>query len=147
MKDEIKAHNIPVVLGPVLALPLEEDGDYDRAAATPAELYKAGIKFSFASFSNEFSRDLPYQAAAAVAFGLPEEEALKALTVNPAQIWGVANQMGTIEEGKTANFMVTTGSPLLEQTEVKQVFIKGKEVNLEDNKQRRLYEKYMNRPK
>ena len=143
--DLIKSHNIPVILGPVLALPLEEDDPYDQPATTPAELFKAGIKFSIASFSNEFSRNLPYQAAAAVAFGLPKEEAMKAITVNAAQILGVASQVGTIEEGKSADFMMVDGDPLLEQTQVKQLFIKGKDVNL-DNKQHRLYEKYLNRP-
>jgi imidazolonepropionase-like amidohydrolase len=142
---EIKSHDIPVVLGPTLALPLEEDDPYDRPATTPAELYKAGIKFAIASFSNEFSRNLPYQAAAAVAFGLPREEAMKAITVNAAQILGVANTVGTIEEGKSADFMLVAGDPLLEQTEIKQLFIKGKDINL-DNKQHKLYEKYMNRP-
>ena len=143
--DLIKSHDIPVILGPVLALPAEEDDPYDQPADTPAMLYKAGIKFSLASFSNEFSRNLPYQAAAAVAFGLPKEEAMKAITVNAAQILGVANQVGTIEEGKSADFMMVDGDPLLEQTQVKQLFIKGMDVNL-DNKQHRLYEKYLNRP-
>jgi len=143
--DEIKKSNVPVVLGPTLALPLTEDDYYDQPFTTPGQLYKAGIKFAFASFSNQFSRDLPYQAAAAVPFGLPKEEAMKAITVNAAQIWGVANQMGTIEEGRFADFMITDGDPLEIQTHVKQLFIKGKNVSLDD-KQKRLYEKYENRP-
>jgi imidazolonepropionase-like amidohydrolase len=143
--DEIKSRNIAVVLGPTLALPLTEDDNYDQPFTTPGQLYKAGIKFAFASFSNQFSRDLPYQAAAAVPFGLPKVEAMKAITVNAAEIWGVANQMGTIEEGKFADFMVTDGDPLEIQTQVKELFIKGKSVNLDD-KQKRLYEKYKNRP-
>jgi imidazolonepropionase-like amidohydrolase len=142
---EIKAHDIPVVLGPTLALPLEEDDPYDQPPTTPAMLYKAGIKFAFASFSNEFSRNLPYQAADAVAYGLPKEEAMKAITVNAAQIWGVASQMGTIEEGKSADFFITDGDPLITQTQVKQLFISGKNVSLE-NKQKRLYDKYSGRP-
>lgn len=145
MLDDIKAHNVPVILGPTLALPLTEDDGYDKPFTMPNEFYKAGIKFSFASFSNEFSRDLPYQAATAVGFGLPKEEAMKAVTVNAAQILGVANQMGTIEEGKSADFMVVNGDPLETQTQVKQLFIKGKNVDLED-KQKRLYEKYEKRP-
>ncbi len=142
---EIKAHDIPVILPPTLALPDGEDEPYDQPPTTPALLYKAGIKFAFASYSVEFSRNLPYQAATAVAYGLPQEEAMKAITVNAAQIWGVANQMGTIEEGKSADFMVTDGDPLNTQTQVKQLFISGKTVNL-DNKQKRLYEKYSGRP-
>ena len=139
--SEIKAHDIPVILGPTLSLPAEEDDPYDRPFNTPANLYKAGVKFSFGSFSNEFSRNLPYQAAAAIGFGLPREEAMKAITVNAAQIWGVANQLGTIEEGKSADFMVTNGDPLEEPTQVKQLFIRGKAVDLE-NKHHQLYERY-----
>jgi imidazolonepropionase-like amidohydrolase len=142
---EIKAHDIPVVLPPTLALPDGEDEPYDQPPTTPALLYKAGIKFSFASFSVEFSRNLPYQAATAVAYGLPKEEAMKAITVNPAQIFGVAAQMGTIEEGKSADFMMTDGDPLKTETQVKQLFISGKSVNL-DNKHKQLYEKYSGRP-
>jgi imidazolonepropionase-like amidohydrolase len=142
---ELKAHDIPVILPPTLALPDGEDEPYDQPPTTPVLLYKAGIKFAFASFSVEFSRNLPYQAATAVAYGLPEEEAMKAITVNAAQIWGVGNQMGTIEEGKSADFMLTDGDPLKTQTQVKQLFISGKSVSLE-NKQKRLYEKYSGRP-
>jgi imidazolonepropionase-like amidohydrolase len=142
---EIKAHNIPVILPPTLALPLDEDDPYDQPPTTPSLLYKAGIKFAFASFSTEFSRNLPYQAADAVAYGLPEEEAMKAVTVNAAQIWGVASQLGTIEEGKSADFVITDGNPLITQTQVKQLFIQGKSVSLE-NKQKRLYDKYSGRP-
>lgn len=142
---ELKSRDIPVILGPTLSLPGEEDDPYDRPFTTPANLYKAGVKFSFGTFSNEFSRNLPYQAAAAVGFGLPKEEAMKAITVNAAQIWGVANQLGTIEEGKSADFMVTTGDPLEEPTQVKQLFIRGKVVDLE-NKHHQLYERYKARP-
>jgi len=142
---EIKAHDIPVILPPTLALPDGEDEPYDQPPTTPALLYKAGIKFSFASFSVEFSRNIAYQAATAVAYGLPKEEAMKAITVNPAQIFGVAAQMGTIEEGKSADFMLTDGDPMTTQTQIKQLFINGKNVNL-DNKQKRLFEKYSGRP-
>lgn len=143
--SELKSRNIPVILGPTLSLPSEEDDPYDRPFNTPANLYKAGVKFSFGSFSNEFSRNLPYQAAAAVGFGLPKDEAMKAITINAAQIWGVANQLGTIEEGKSADFMVTTGDPLEEPTQVRQLFIRGKVVDLE-NKHHQLYERYKARP-
>lgn len=142
---DLKAKNVPAILGPTLALPLHEDDPYDAAYALPNEFYKAGVKFAFGTFSNEFSRNLPYQAATAVAFGLPYEEALKAVTVNPAQIWGVSDRIGSIEEGKWADLVITDGDPLETKTQVKQLFIKGKQVDL-DNKQKRLYEKYLNRP-
>ena len=142
---EIAERHIPVILGPTLSLPRDEDDPYDRQFTTPADLYKSGIPFAFASYSVEFSRNLPYQAAAAVAFGLPHDEALKAMTINAARIWGVDKQTGSIEEGKWADLMLTDGDPLEETTEVKQLFIKGQAVSL-DNKQHRLFEKYSSRP-
>lgn len=145
MGAELKTKNIPVILGPTLELPEKADDPYDAAYALPEQFYKAGVKFAFGSFDNQFARDLPYQAATAVAFGLPKEEALKAITLNPAQIWGVADRIGSIEEGKWADLMMTDGDPLETKTQVKRLFIKGKDVDL-DNKQHRLYEKYLNRP-
>ncbi|MDW8131392.1 MAG: amidohydrolase family protein [Bryobacterales bacterium] len=143
--DLIKQKNIPVVLGPTLELPLEEDDPYDKAYTLPAELHRAGIKFAFASFSTSFARNLPYQAAMAVAFGLPYEEALKALTIYPAEIWGVADKLGSIEKGKWADLIVTDGDPLETRTQVKQVFIRGREADL-STRHLRLYEKYSRRP-
>jgi imidazolonepropionase-like amidohydrolase len=142
---ELKARNIPVILGKVLALPHGEDDPYDQAFTLPLECYKAGVKFAFGTFENQFVRDLPYQAATAVAFGLPQEEALKAVTINPAEIWGVSDQVGSIEKGKLADLVVTTGDILEIQTQMKHVFIKGQDVDL-TNKQTRLYEKYLARP-
>jgi imidazolonepropionase-like amidohydrolase len=141
---ELKAKNIPVILGRVLALPRGQDDPYDQAFTLPGEAYKAGIKFAFGTFDNQFVRNLPYQAATAVAFGLPQEEALKAITINPAQIWGAGDQLGSLEKDKSADLMVTTGDPLEIQTQVKHVFIRGQEIEL-SSKQTRLYDKYLNR--
>jgi len=144
---ELKAHSIPVVLPPTLRLPDEEDDPYDKAFSIPGELWKAGVKFAFASFgpgAEQNPRNLPYEAAAAVGFGLPYEEALKAVTLNAAQIWGAGGELGSIEKGKWADLIVTDGDPLETRTEVKQVFIKGVSVDL-DNKHHRLYEKYLTR--
>ncbi len=141
---ELKARDIPIVFGRVLALPETEDSPYDEAFTLPAEAYKAGLKFAFGTFNNEFVRDLPYQAATAVAFGLPYDEALKAVTINPAEIWGASGQIGSVEKGKVADLVVTDGDPLEIQTQVKHLYIKGTEVTLA-NKQTRLFEKYMGR--
>ena len=141
---ELKSRNIPVVLGRVLALPDREDDSYDAAMALPNQFYKAGVKFSLGTFTNEFIRNLPFQAAAAVAFGLPQEEALKAVTINPAQIWGQDSKIGSVEKGKTADLLITTGDPLDVQSKVSHVIINGKEIEL-SNKQTRLYDKYMGR--
>jgi imidazolonepropionase-like amidohydrolase len=141
---ELKAHNIPVILGRVLALPEREDDAYDAAMTLPNQFYKAGVKFAFGTFTNEFIRNLPFQAATAVGFGLPQEEALKAVTVNPAEIWGLSDQIGSVEKGKWADLVITNGDPLEIQTKVEHVIIKGREVEL-SNKQTRLYDKYMGR--
>ncbi|HOK46656.1 MAG TPA: amidohydrolase family protein [Bryobacteraceae bacterium] len=142
---DLKARNIPLILGPTLALPAEEDDPYDKPFTAPGELYRAGVKFAFGSFSTQFARNLPYQAAAAVAFGLPYEEGLKALTLNAAEIWGVADQIGSIDMGKWADLIVTDGDPLEVRTQVKMAFIKGRAVDL-SNKHLRLYQKYLERP-
>lgn len=143
--DLIRQKNIPVILGPTLELPLDEHDPYDKAYTLPAELHRAGVKFAFASFSTSFARNLPYQAAMAVAFGLPYQEALKALTIYPAEIWGVADRLGSIEKGKWADLIVTDGDPLETRTQVRHVFIQGREVDL-SNRHLRLYEKYSKRP-
>jgi len=142
---EIKSRNIPVILGPTQELPLEEDDPYDDAFTVPLEFYKAGVKFAFGSFGNQFARNLPYQAATAVAFGLPYEEALKAITLNPAEIFGISKDTGSIEKGKWADLMVTDGDPLEVRTQVKRLYIKRKEVELE-SRHTRLYKKYLARP-
>jgi imidazolonepropionase-like amidohydrolase len=141
---DLKAKNIPVIVPPTLAAPLQEDDPYDTTFSLPGELQKAGVKIAFGSFGNQFARNLPYQAAAAVAFGLPYEEALKAVTLNAAEIWGLDKEYGSIEKGKWADLMVTDGDPLEHRTSIKFVFIKGREVDLA-SKHQRLYEKYMER--
>jgi imidazolonepropionase-like amidohydrolase len=142
---ELKSRNMPVVLGRTLELPLNEDDPYDAAFALPAQAFRAGLKIALGTFDNEFVRDLPYNAAAAVAYGLPYEEALKAVTVNPAEIWGAGTQLGSLAEGKWADLMLTDGDPFETRTAIKAVFVKGREVDL-TNRQTRLYQKYLNRP-
>jgi len=141
---ELKAKNIPVILGRVLVLPENEDAEYDEGYTQPFEAYKAGVKFALGTFTNEFVRDLPYQAATAVAYGLPHDEAMKALTINPAQIWGAGDLIGSIEKGKLADLMIVDGDPMDVRTQIRHLFIKGKEITL-SNKQIRLYERYMSR--
>ncbi len=142
---ELKAKNIPVIMGRTEALPENVDAPYDYAESLPGEFYKAGVKIAFGTFDNEFSRNLPYNAARAVAYGLPYDAALKAITINAAEIWGEGNKIGSIEKGKWADLMLTNGDPLETPTQIKALYIKGKEVDL-SNKQTKLYEKYMARP-
>jgi len=142
---ELKSHNIPLILGRTEALSENRDDPYDAEMTLPAQAYKAGLKFAFGTFSNEWSRNLPYNAARAVAFGLPYEEALKAITINAAEIWGAAAETGSIEKGKWADLMITDGDPMELSTQVKHLFIKGQEVPL-TNRQTELYHRYMSRP-
>ena len=146
VKDLLRSKGIPVILRPTLSLPEEEDDPYDSQLSQPAELAAAGVKFAFGSFDNSFARRLGQQAANAVAYGLPYEQALKAVTIYPAEILGVADQVGTLETGKVANVIVTNGDPLELTTDVKYLFIRGERTSL-DNRHLRLYEKYLNRPK
>lgn len=146
VKYLLRSKNIPVILRPVLTLPNEEDDPYDRLLTQPAELAAAGVKFAIASFDNSFARRLGQNAANAVAYGLPYEEALKAVTLYPAQIFGLDDKLGTLETGKIANLIVTTGDPLELTTDVRYLFIRG-QLTSTDNKHKALYDKYRNRPK
>jgi imidazolonepropionase-like amidohydrolase len=145
VKELLRSKNIAVVLQPTLTLPLDEDDPYDRSLTQPAELAEARVKIAFGSFDNSFARRLGQQAANAVAYGLPYDEALKAVTLYPAQIFGLADQIGTLESGKIANIIVTNGDPLELTTDVRYLFIKG-QLTSTDNKHKALYEKYLNRP-
>lgn len=146
VKDLLRSKGVPVILRPTLGEPPEEDDVYDRMLTQPEELRAAGVKFAFGSFDNSFARRLGQQAANAVAHGLPYEEGIKAVTLYPAQIFGLDAQLGTVEVGKTANLIVTNGDPLDVTTDVRYLFIKG-QLTSTDNRQKALYEKYRNRPK
>ncbi len=144
VRERLASENIPVILGKTAAMPSGEDDGYDQAYANPGLLYEAGVKFAIATFDAAGSRTLPYEAGMAVGYGLPWEEALKAVTTNPAEILGVSDRLGTIEVGKIANLIVTTGDPLDIQTDVRYLFVNGEMVDLQ-NKHRSLYERYRGR--
>jgi imidazolonepropionase-like amidohydrolase len=141
----LKEKNIPVIIGPVTDLPNNEDDDYDVNYSHAAKLNKAGVKFAFQTADAAYARNLPYQAGTSAAFGLPKDEALKAVTIYPAQIFGVDKLLGTIEVGKMANLIVTDGDPLEFKTNVKHMFINGKPVDL-SSRHTRLYDKFKDRP-
>jgi imidazolonepropionase-like amidohydrolase len=141
----LKARQIPVILGNTLELPLHNDSPYDSRYTLPNEFHKAGVKICFGTFDVQFARNVGFQAAAAVAFGLPYDVALKGVTINAAEILGVGSQLGSIDKGKAADLILTDGDPLEAKTNIKMEFINGKQVSLE-NRQTQLYEKYLNRP-
>lgn len=143
--NQLKAKNIPVIVGPVLRMPNREDDPYDAAFTNASLLVKAGVKIAFQTGDSAEARNLPYNVGMAAAFGLPKDEALKAVTIYPAEIFGVADQIGSIEQGKIANLIVTDGDPLEVLTQVKYLFINGHQVSLA-TRHTELYEKYKARP-
>ncbi|CUU04674.1 Imidazolonepropionase [Candidatus Thermokryptus mobilis] len=141
--DVLKNKGIPVILTNIHRLPSRRYSDYDEPFTVAYKLYKAGVKFCIGGEGGYYNeRNLPYQAGTCVAFGLPREEALKAITIYPAEILGVADKVGSIEPGKDATLIVTTGDPLEISTQVVYEFIQGKKVDL-SNRQVKLYEKYV----
>lgn len=142
---ELKKRNVPVILGPILALPPREDDPYDLLFTNAKTLHDNGIRFSIQTADAHNARNLPYHAAACAAFGLPKEEALKAITIYPAEIFGVADRLGSLEVGKRADVIVTDGDPLEIRTNVRRVFIGGEEIP-QDSRHTLLYEKFKNRP-
>lgn len=141
--DRIAALKVPVIVGPIYEMPYEDER-YDAVYSLPAQLAKRGVKVAFASYDAHQSRNLPYAAGYAVAFGLPHDEALRAITLTPAEIWGVADQLGSLDAGKTANVVVANGDPLDVKTDVKRVFISGREIPME-SRQTRLRGQYWNK--
>jgi imidazolonepropionase-like amidohydrolase len=129
--DYVAGLKVPVIVGPIYEAP-KEDERYDTVYRLPAELYKRGVKIAFASYSAHEVRNLPDQAGYATAYGLPYDEALKAITINAAEIWGVAEKLGSLDAGKTANVVVANGDPLDVRTDVKRVFIEGREIPMTD---------------
>jgi len=146
VKDLLRSKAVSVILRPTLTDLTDEDDPYDRFLTQPAELSAAGVRFAFGSFDNSFARRLGQQAANAVSHGLLYEEALKAVTLYPAQIFNLADQVGTLEPGRVANIIVTTGDPLELTTDVRYLFING-QLTSTDNNQKALFEKYSNRRK
>ena len=125
--DYVASLKVPVIVGPIYEAP-KDDERYDAVYSLPAQLYKRGVKIAFASYSAHNVRNLPDAAGFAAAFGLPYDEAMKAVTLNPAEIWGVADKLGSLDVGKTANVVVANGDPLDMKTDVKQVYIGGKAI-------------------
>lgn len=140
----LKENNVPIVLAGTHRLPTRPDDPVYTPYEQPAKLHRAGVKVAI-SYDDEWwrVRNLPYLTGTAAGFGdITKEEALQMVTRNPAEIMGVDKQVGTLEPGKQATLLVTTGDMLdMRGNVVEHAFIKGAKVNL-DNKQKRLYDKY-----
>jgi imidazolonepropionase-like amidohydrolase len=146
----LAANQIPVIYEHTYTQPSRDTESYDVHFKAPSILQQAGVKVVFSighrAFDAPLVRNLPYSAAQAVAFGLPESEAVKGLTLYPAQLAGVGNRLGSIEVGKDATLFAVEGDILDTRAQVKHLWLGGKEVGLE-TRHTRLYEKYENRPK
>jgi len=128
--EEINKAGIPVVLGSLYAMPSKWEDGYDAIYRNPAVLNQAGVKIAFSSSDAALAKDLPYHAAKAAAFGLDRREALKAVTIYPAEIFGVSDMYGSLEKGKAANIVLADGDILELRTTITLSFIDGKETDL-----------------
>jgi len=145
--DELKSRHVSVIAGPILPGPGRRDEPYDQRYTIAAKLQAAGIPFCISDGGGSWnSRNLPYCAAMAAAFGLPRDEALKSVTLYPAQILGVSDRVGSIEVGKVADLFVADGDPLEIATHIEQVWIDGEKVSM-STRQTRLFEKYDAKPR
>lgn len=142
--DQIAEAGLPVITGPVQAIPTRQSDRFDAAYANPSVLQKAGVKVALRTMDAENVRNLPYHAGFAAAYGMGREEALKAITINAAEILGVSDQIGSIEVGKKANVFVATGDPFETATKITDLFIDGYKVPM-TSRQIRLYDEFMNR--
>ena len=141
--DRLVANDIPVILTSTMAAPRRDYEGYDGAYSMPARLYEAGVKFAISGGSGSlYTNRLPWEAGVAVAFGLPEEEALKAVTINAAEVMGIGDLVGSLEPGKQATLLITTGTPLDMTSDIEQSYIQGREINMMDI-QKWFFEKYM----
>jgi imidazolonepropionase-like amidohydrolase len=144
LADTLAARHIPVIVGPTTTEVAPGD-PYDEIYANPGVLARAGVTIAFQTNDAHGSRDLPYNAALAEAYGLAPDDALRAVTLNAAEIFGVADRLGSIEPGKEATLIVTDGDPLDARHGPRYVFIRGQLVPFND-RHTRLYELYRQRP-
>jgi imidazolonepropionase-like amidohydrolase len=139
--DLLAKKKIPVLYAAVHELPRTNEDPYDVPFTSPEILRRAGVPVAIASGGSADVRNLPYRAAMAAAYGLEREDALKSITLWPAQILGISDKVGSIETGKLANLIVARGDPLDIRTEIRHVFVEGREVP-PDNRNLQMYEEF-----
>jgi len=137
--DQLAAHKVPVVVKPLTNIPT-----FDALAATlenPVRLSRAGVALVLSSFDTHNARNIRQETGNAIAYGLDRDAALRAVTLEPARVWGVADRLGSLEPGKDADVVVWSGDPFELTTNVERVFINGVEMS-KDTRQRQLLERY-----
>lgn len=136
--------NMPVITGPVLALPSRQSDSYDSPYTNASILQKAGVKVAIRTQETENVRNLPFHAGFAAAYGMGTEEALKAITLYPAELFNVADKLGSLEVGKNATLFLADGDPFEPKTQIHQVFIDGYKIPM-TNRHIRLYQEFLDR--
>lgn len=140
--EQLLDHGIPVILTEVLTSPNRNWESFDARYRLPALLYDAGVQFAIAGIANPANANrLPYEAGAAMGFGLPEEAAVRAVTLEPARILGLDHRVGSISPGMDASILITDGNPIEYATQVEQVYIQGRKSDMQDM-HRQFYERY-----
>ncbi len=142
--EQLAKSGIPAVVGPIQALPTRPSDRYDSRYANPGIMAKAGVKVALRSSESENVRNLPFHAGFAAAYGMGKEAALRAVTIVPAQIFGVDKMLGSLEVGKSATLFAATGDPFETKTQVKHLFIDGYMVPI-DSRHIQLYDEFLNR--
>jgi len=141
---DIAKAKIAVITGPVLAQPTRDYDRYDKAYANAGLMRKAGVTVAIRTMQTENVRNLPYNAGFAAAYGMSKEDALRAVTIVPAEIFGVANKLGSIEVGKNANLFVSDGDPFETKTNILHVFIGGWQIPMV-SRHTLLYDEFLKR--
>ena len=144
LAGELKKRDVPVLVGPVMQRPAAEYDPFDAPYANAGLLHEAGVRFAIRSNSASNSRNAPFEAAMAVAYGLPRDVGLRAVTLSAAELLGIDKQVGSLTAGKRANLIITDGSPLQQSTQIKGVFIAGRPFE-PTSRQTRFYERYRQR--
>lgn len=141
---ELAEANIPVITGPVLATPSRSSDRYDAPYANAGKMQNAGVKVALRTMEIENVRNLPFNAGFAAAYGMGKEEALKSITITPAEIFGLEDRYGSIEKNKIANLLICNGDPFETKTEIEHLFITGWKVPME-NRHTLLYDEFLDR--
>ena len=141
--DSIAQAKIPVITGPILSIPTSSER-YDAAYRNAGIMQQAGVKVAIRTAENENVRNLPYHAGFAAAYGMGREEALRAITIVPAEIFGVSDKTGSLEKGKHANLFICDGDPFETKTQILQVFINGWKIPME-SRHTLLYDEFLER--
>ena len=133
-----------MITGPILSVPGRDNDSYDASYTNPSIMMKAGVKVAIRTDNAENVRNLPFNAGFAAAYGMGPEEALRAVTINTAEIFGVGDKIGSLDKGKIANLFICDGDAFETKTKIEHLFIKGWKIPLE-SRHTLLYDEFLER--